>query len=171
VKSCTTGPAISNHDHMVIVHANVRAKQNTKKSRFIHVFCNVDWENVKSFLRPAETKFFQTRHETSSVNTNWQFFWDTITQAIEKFVPKKKVSGRFSLPWLTRPVKRLMRRKQLAYNRAKKSNKDRDWEIFRKLRNKSQSSWKQAQTICFQKMTALPERDTARFLWCQYVGS
>ena len=144
VTSCTTGPGVSDHYHLVIVHANVRAKQNTKKSRIIHLFRNVDWENVKSFLRSTETKFFQTSHETSSVNTNWQFFRDTITQAIEKFVPKKKVSGQFSLPWLTRPVKLLIRRKQRANNRAKKSNKDQDWEIFRKLRNKSQSFLKQA---------------------------
>jgi len=32
VTSCTTGPGISDHDHVVIVRASVRAKQNTKKS-------------------------------------------------------------------------------------------------------------------------------------------
>ena len=158
VTSCTTGPGISDHDHVVIVRASVRAKQNTKKPRFIHLFRNVNWENIKSFLRSAETQFFQTCHETSSVDTNWQFFRDTITQAIEKFVPKKKVSGRFSLPWLTRPVKRLIRRKQRAYNRAKKSNKDRDWEIFRKLRKKSQSSLKQT-------VMSTPVVATGRFCW------
>jgi len=71
VTSCTTGPGISDHDHVVIVRASVHAKQNTKKSRFIHLFRNVDWENIKSFLRSAETQFFQTCHETSSVDTNW----------------------------------------------------------------------------------------------------
>ena len=38
VTSCTTGPGVSDHDHLVIVRASVRAKQNTKKSRFIHFF-------------------------------------------------------------------------------------------------------------------------------------
>ena len=90
VTSCNTGPGISDHDHVVIVRASVCAKQNTKKPRFIHLFHNVDWENIKSFLRSAETQFFQTCHETTSVDTNWQFFRDTITQAIEKLCRRRK---------------------------------------------------------------------------------
>jgi len=58
----------------------------------------------------------------------------------------KKISGRYSLPWLTRDIKHLIRRKQRAYNRAKKSHRDRDWTLFRKqklkLRKKTQTLMK-----------------------------
>ena len=67
-----------------------------------------------------------------------------ILDCMEKFVPKKIASGRQDLPWMTRTVKRLIRCKQRAYNRVKKSNKDRDWALFRKLRKKTQSALKTA---------------------------
>ena len=38
VTSRTTGPGISDHDHVMIVCANIRAKQNAKKPCFIHLF-------------------------------------------------------------------------------------------------------------------------------------
>ena len=49
------------------------------------------------------------------------------------FILKKKVSGRYQLPWMTKYTRRLIRKKQRVYNRAKKSNKGRDWKYFRKL--------------------------------------
>ena len=55
-----------------------------------------------------------------SVGQNWQFLRDLILDCMEKFVPKKNASGRQDLPWMTRTVKRLIRRKQ----RAKKQSQE-----------------------------------------------
>ena len=97
---------------------------------------------MKRFLKTAEDTFFQNSPDANSVERNWNFFKDTITEAINKFIPKKKASGRFNLPWMTRTIKRQIRQKHRAYNRAKKSNKDKDWANFRKLRKKVQNSLK-----------------------------
>ena len=43
--SCTTGLGISNHDHIVIAHANLRVKQN-KTPRTIHLYKKTDWTAV-----------------------------------------------------------------------------------------------------------------------------
>ena len=99
---------------------------------------------MKEHLASGEESFFQNSPEDNSVEQNWQFLRDLILDCMEKFVPKKKASGRQDLPWMTRTVKRLIRRKQRAYNKAKKSNKDRDWALFRKLRKKTQSALKTA---------------------------
>ena len=135
---------IGDHDHVVIAHANLRVKQNKKKLHKIHLYKKTDWTAVKSFLKYAEVFYQNLPHENSVKDNLWQFFGDTILQAIEKFVPTKCVSGRYYLPWMTRPIKRLLHRKQRAYNKAKKTNKDRDWTLFRNLRKKSQSDLKTA---------------------------
>ena len=90
-------------------------------------------------------------------------------QAIEKFVPTKCVSGRYYLPWMTRPIKRLLHRKQRAYNKAKKTNKDRDWTLFRNLRKKSQSDLKTAHWDYLN--TILTEDDNNKGLWRYLKGT
>ena len=120
VTSCTTGPGISDHEHILLLRANIRAKQSKKKPRIIHLFKKADWESVKWFLKAAEDTFFQNSPDANSVERNWNFFKDTITEAINKFIPKKKASGRFNLPWMMRTIKRQIRQKHRAYNRAKK---------------------------------------------------
>ena len=123
ITSCTTGPGISDHDHLVIVRANIRAKQNKKKPRIIHLFKSADWTSIKEYLASGEESFFQNSPEDNAVEQNWQFLRDLILDCMEKFVPKKKASGRQDLPWMTSTVKQLIRRKQHVYNRAKKSKK------------------------------------------------
>ena len=61
-----------------------------------------------------------------------------------RFVPSKVVSARYKSPWITRDIKRLIRRKQRAYNRAKSSDKESDWNYFRHLRKKTQTCMKEA---------------------------
>ena len=144
-------------------------KQNKKKPHKIHLYKKTDWTAVKSFLKSAEEVFYQNLPHENSVKENWQFFRDTILQAIEKFVPTKRASGRYYLPWMTRPIKRLLHQKQRAYNKAKKTNKDRDWALFRKLRKKSQSDLKTAHWDYLN--TILTEDDNNKGLWRYLKGT
>ena len=60
---------------------------------------------------------------------------------------------------MTRPIKQLLRWKQRAYNKAKKTNKDQDWALFWELGKKSQSDhWDYLNTI-------LMEDDNNKGLW------
>ena len=43
----------------------------------------------------------------------------TILKADEQYVPYKKISGRWHVPWLTPPLKRAIRKKQRLYRKAK----------------------------------------------------
>ena len=174
--SRTTGPGISNHDHIVIACANLRVKQYNKKPLKIHLYKKTDWTAVKSFLKSAEEVFYQNLPHENSVEDNWQFLRDTILQAIEKFVPDKRASGRYYLPWMTRPIKWLLHRKQRAYNKAKKTSKDQDWAFFQKLHKKSQSDlktdhWDYLNTILTEDdnnkgLFQIPERHGEGLLRC-----
>ena len=70
---------------------------------------------------------------------------------------------------MTRPIKRLLRRKQRAYNKAKMTNKDRDWALFRKLRKKFQSDMKTAHWDYLN--TILTEDDNNKGLWRYLKGT
>ena len=92
ITNCSTEPGISYHDHLVIVRANIRAKQNKKKSRIFHLFKKADWDSVKKLLISVQEAFFQNSPEDNSAEYDWGFLRDLITERLEKFVPKKKAS-------------------------------------------------------------------------------
>ena len=89
VQSCTTGPGISDHDHIVIVKCKYRVLQNRKKTRSVHLCNKANWSNTKSYLNEAWEAFFMNSPECNPVDTNWAYFKNTILQAISKFVLRK----------------------------------------------------------------------------------
>ena len=44
--SCTTGPGISDHDHLVIARVGLKPKQQRKKPRSIFLFKKADWPGM-----------------------------------------------------------------------------------------------------------------------------
>ena len=144
VLSCETGPGISDHDHILISRVKLRAAQNKKQPREIQLFNKADWPQMKASLKSSSDDFFAGKPEENSVNTNWLYAKHCIADVIQKCVPSKKVSGRYKPPWITGKNKRLIRKKQRAYNRAKDSDNDKDWTTFRHIRKELQKDMKDA---------------------------
>ena len=144
VTSCTTGPGISDHDHIVIAKMELTTKQNRKEPRTIQLFKKANWDGLRNSIINATSRFLSNCPDTKPIEDNWKFFKETLLTGLKQFVPNKTVSGRYNLPWITTKVKRLIRRKQRAYNRAKRSHKDVDWAKFRHLRKEAQKLMKQA---------------------------
>ena len=57
-------------------------------------------------------------------------------------VPQKRISGRHHQPWITGKIQRLIKQKQRQYNKAKRSQKDEDWQRFKHLRKTVQKESK-----------------------------
>ena len=71
-----------------------------------------------------------------SVEEIWHYFHDHVMNSVNKHVPSKVLSTRFHLPWLTVTVKRLIRKKQRVYNRARRYQRECDWKEYKILRYK-----------------------------------
>ena len=55
-------------------------------------------------------------------------------KSIDDNIPKKRLSRKSHLPWITPRIKRLIRQKQRQYNMAKRYNIQHDWDAFKTLR-------------------------------------
>jgi hypothetical protein len=44
------------------------------------------------------------------------------------------LTSRWNVPWITREIKTLMRKKQRIYNKAKRTNNEKHWEEFKQIR-------------------------------------
>ncbi|XP_072046406.1 uncharacterized protein [Amphiura filiformis] len=78
------------------------------------------------------------------VNGLWNEFKVNLSSAVDKHVPAKMVRKRQSTPWISHNLKRLHKRKQRAYNRAKKTGTQEDWEKFRQLRKQIKKASRKA---------------------------
>ena len=77
---------------------------------------------------------FQQAFTKHSVHVMLDNIKTTLLQLMERHVPSKMTSTRFSQPWITRSLKQLTRRKRRSYNRAKNSNDTEDNERYLALK-------------------------------------
>ena len=54
---------------------------------------------------------------------------------MKKHIPVKSTTQRWDVPWISPNIKRMIRKKQRLYNRARKSNLHQDWSAFKQWRN------------------------------------
>ena len=85
-------------------------------------------------------------YNSSSVNELWLNFKQILSHAVDQHIPSKMVKPNTSLPWFKQSHKRGLRRKRKAYNKARKTGLDADWETFRNLRRTSDRSLRKSRS-------------------------
>ena len=139
----TTNPDLVTHtsiedgmsDHKALItDINIKAKPNRKKPRHILNFRKGNIEGVKENLNQHYKDFAMTNPVDRSVEENWNLFKNAITDSIKKHIPSKKINGKHSLPWITTTIRKMIRKKQRLYNKAKSSSDPIHWHKFRALR-------------------------------------
>ena len=61
---------------------------------------------------------------------NWKDFTKFLGKMMDKNIPSKTTSIRHNLPWLNSSLKRMIRKKQRLYNKAKCTKKRKDWNKY-----------------------------------------
>ena len=86
----------------------------------------VDWEAVKEESSKFRVDFI-SHHNERTVESNYEAFCQHVNDIITSHVPTKQSNSRHKVPWLTTKLRRMCRKKQRLYNRAKKSRKEHHW--------------------------------------------
>ena len=66
-----------------------------------------------------------------------------LNEVIKKHVPSKLISSKFHQPWLNTTVKKLIRKKNRWFKRAKASKSANVWRIYRAIKKETQKSCRQ----------------------------
>ena len=69
-----------------------------------------------------------------SVDENWSFFFQNFQQILNDHVPTKVLGRRTHLPWMSATLKRLIRKKQWVYNKARLFRCETDWAYYKQLK-------------------------------------
>ena len=144
VKNNQTIPGISDHD-IVIVDSDIRARINKSKPRKVFRFKDADWNMIREDATELNENLL-TDFDKNSVDENWEKFKVGIMDIAEKHVPSKMTSTRYNLPWINRKLRRLTRKKQKLYNKARKSRTRDDWVHYKAFKKNAQAAIQNAHT-------------------------
>ena len=131
IENVSVVPGISDHDIVLFtVNTFCRRKKNVKRKIFIRK--KADSTRIKEELTKLSLQM-DTRG-FNSIDEKWSCFEGNIHRIMDSCIPSKWTSSRYNLPWFNHSLKRLARRKQRLYNKAKISGKQNDWKAFRVAR-------------------------------------
>ena len=129
VKKMSTIPGISDHA-IPVADCAIRAQPNRKAPRRVYQVKKAKWEDIKEHLLTFRNSFLE-QCTSRSIEDNWNEFKGTLLKLMEKYVPSRTTRCRQNLPWWNWHLKRLVRRKQRRYNKAKKSSSPTAWAKYR----------------------------------------
>eukprot|EP00057_Strongylocentrotus_purpuratus_P010558 XP_011665032.1 PREDICTED: RNA-directed DNA polymerase from mobile element jockey-like [Strongylocentrotus purpuratus] len=133
IKQVDTAPGISDHD-VVNVEMDTAVKYSRKQPRTVYHYNKGDMNGVRKELEDFKESFLESEPMTRGVEDNWSQLKNAVFNAMDKFIPKKKLSSWQHVPWINSTIKRMIRKKKRAWNKAKKSELEKDWDKFREIR-------------------------------------
>ena len=102
-----------------------------------------------------------------SIDEKLSCFEDNIHRIMDSCIPSKLTSLKYTLPWFNHSLKRLARRKQRLYNKAKTSGKQNDWKAFCLARKLVHKRLKEARNACISDyLGEVIEENSKRFWSC-----
>ena len=123
-----SAPGLSDHVTVIVDH-QLKATINKKKPRNVPLYHKANWQEVKDRIKVFATEYFAANNITvRPINTNWSDIQRCITTCIADLIPHKSIGTRFHLPYITKPIQRKIRKRQRVYRKAKKSNRQKDWD-------------------------------------------
>ena len=122
-------PGISDHEMVTFdIYLKPKRKRALKRRVFIKKKANID--KIKDDMM-FFCDFYMIHLIITSVDNKWNELEKALKTTTERNIPCSITSSRFNLPWFNRAHRRLCKKKQRLYNRAKSSSNEADWASYR----------------------------------------
>ena len=119
---------LANSDHSILAIDVLFNSKYNSSSELIHDWKNGDVDGLKSHLRDID---WDQELADRNAEDAWVYMSGKVNQAIAQFIPKIRRRTNNNHQWMTKSVKRLVRRKQRHYNIYMDSNSPQDFERYR----------------------------------------
>ena len=122
VTNSNSVPGISDHD-VVVTDFDVSVEHQNKRRRKIYQFAHADWDSLNADFSSLSDEVKTQYASGSNTESLWTTFNNLLIQYVDKHIPSKLSSRRCNLPWLCTKLQRLLKRNKRLNNKAKKTNK------------------------------------------------
>ena len=153
VKQTTVLPPVSTNDHCTVaVELDFKIPLEHAYSRLIWQYKDGDYEGFKKALSNANWEAcFENEDD---INTSCQRWTNTFLNIAREYIPNKTVLIRpRDSPWYTCALRRLKRKVDRLYHRAKKKNRNYLWDRYKLLRNNYQNELDRAEVNYKKKIS------------------
>ena len=141
IDRCKPLPGVGDHD-AILIDTLIKPRRVKPSPRTIYLWDKANMEELKAGVTCYVTEFNSTTF--TSTNSMWTSFRDNILGPLDKHVPHKLTRSRFTNPWMDTTTRRLARRKNRAFKKAKTTGRARDHRRYLKLKTTCQKSIRQA---------------------------
>ena len=96
----------------------------------IQVYCykSADWDKLKDDIDKLNREYFDMDPNSQDIDINWTFFRKRLTTLINNNIPRRCTKAKTHLPWITRELIRMQRRRNKSHKKAKQTGLNSDWE-------------------------------------------
>ena len=144
-------PGISDHDTIPECDLDCNAQISRPVPHKIFLWSKADIKDMRRRISMRTRYYVQTFNASAPVETLWSSFKNIVDEATTSFVPTKMVSPRYSQPWFTRSCRQVVRQKNRAYRKARKTDSPSDWDRYKQLQKKAQRICKDANVAYVSK--------------------
>ena len=109
----------ADHD-IVYIDYDIKAKPIQQAPQKIFLYNRADMDGLRDHLARFRDTFLSSDHSHMSVNDMWVSFKSEVIAAIERFIQTKMTKTKYSLPWIDSSIRRLIRKREKLYFRARK---------------------------------------------------
>ena len=109
-----------------------------------YMYKKANLEELKSEVQGISNDFKEKDLSSTNASNLWSDLKSRLHKAVDTHIPSKTVSKRNSTPWINHSIRRLHKRKRRAYNRAKKSGRQDDWEKYKEIRKQIHKTTRKA---------------------------
>ena len=96
-----------------------------------------DWDKLKDDIDKLNREYFDMDPNSQDIDINWTFFHERLTTLIKNNIPRRYTKAKTHLPWITRELIRMQRRRSKSHQKAKQTGLNSDWEKFKELRKQA----------------------------------
>ena len=114
-------PGISDHDGIPLIDMKTKPVTEKQKQRKNFLFRKANMNELTQSLKTvSDETIAQSKQPNITVDDWWNAFKSGIHKAMDTHIPSKLSSSKYRTPWINQPIRRELRRKQRAYNKARK---------------------------------------------------
>ena len=129
---------VSDHE-AVLIESKLSIKTKKPSSRTIHLWKQVDMSKLRQDAKNFNNLFIQSHsHNKKPISTQWSCINKNLELILDDNVPTKNTSTKIFPPWITTQTKRLIRNKNLWYQKAKQRNDPESWKKYKDYKKLAQ---------------------------------
>ena len=135
-------PGISDH-HAVYAEIDIRPIRRKQIPRLVPLYKKARWDKLRQHVDKLADGIRNSEY-ASNTEQLWRMFCDGLEEGIKLYIPHRMTKSRDSQPWVSRDLKRKIRRRDNAYKKSKRLGKDADEQKFLQLKREVQCDLRRA---------------------------